>query len=140
MALGGLKSVNNKKRVLVCGGRDYGTTMTDDGYYVPNREQIKSFRDYMDALLVEFPDMLVIHGAAKGADTLASKWAKDRNIEQLSFPAEWNKYGKAAGFLRNTEMLEAGKPDLVIAFSGGTGTDMMCKIASAAGVEVRRIK
>lgn len=131
--------MNNKKRVLVCGGRHYGTTLTDDDLRVPYRKQIESLRNYLDAVLSEFPEMLIIQGGAKGADSLASTWAKDRGIEQILFPAQWDKYGKAAGFLRNTEMLEVGKPDLVIAFLGGTGTAMMCKIASAAGVEVRRV-
>lgn len=131
--------MNSKKRILVCGGRRYGITMTDDGYFVPNRKQVATLNTYLDNMLSEFPDMLIIHGEAKGADSLAKDWAKSRNIEQIGFPAQWNKYGKAAGFLRNTEMLEVGKPDIVVAFPGGTGTAMMCKIAAAADVEVRKV-
>jgi hypothetical protein len=54
--------------------------------------------------------------------------------ETLSF---WNKCGIGAGYFRNVQMLEEGKPDLVVAFLGGKGTAMMVKIARAAGVEVR---
>jgi hypothetical protein len=127
------------KRILVCGGRDYGTTMTEDGYYVPNRSQVEKLNKYLDSIIEEFIDIIIIHGAAKGADTLASTWAKRNNIGQLSFPADWKSYGKAAGSLRNLQMLEEGQPDLVIGFPGGTGTEMMCKIAAGAGVEVRRV-
>jgi hypothetical protein len=131
--------MSNKKRILVCGGRRYGITMTDDGYLVPNRLQVKTLIDYLDNILSEFSDILIIHGEAKGADSLAKDWAKSRNIEQIGFPAQWDKYGKAAGFFRNTEMLKVGKPDIVVAFPGGTGTAMMCKIAEAEGVEVRKV-
>lgn len=131
--------MNNKTRILVCGGRHYGTTMTDDGYYVPNRAEVNLLNKTLDAVLLEVKNILVIHGAAKGADSLAEAWAIKNNVEQLKFPADWKQYGKAAGFLRNTQMLEEGKPDLVIAFPGGTGTAMMCKIAEAAGVNVRKI-
>lgn len=131
--------MSTKTRVLVCGGRYYGTTTTDDGYKVPNRAQVAKLNSVLNEILKEFGEILIIHGAAKGADSLAGKWASANNIEQISFPAQWDKYGKAAGFLRNTEMLEKGKPDLVVAFTGGTGTAMMCKIATNAGVSVRRI-
>lgn len=54
------------------------------------------------------------------------------------FKADWDKHGKAAGPIRNQQMLDEGKPDLVLAFAGGKGTDDMCRRARAAGVEVRR--
>jgi hypothetical protein len=57
----------------------------------------------------------------------------------LSFPANWKQYGKSAGYRRNTQMLEEGKPDIVIAFPGGRGTEMMCEIAETAGITVRRV-
>jgi hypothetical protein len=130
----------NAYRVLVCGGRTYGTIMTDDGYYVPNKQEVDLLRNYLNELLTKHPDMIIIHGAAKGADSLAAAWARDNGVVEFKFPAEWSKYGKSAGFLRNTEMLESGKPDLVIGFPGSTGTAMMCKIAAAAGVEVIKVK
>lgn len=59
----------------------------------------------------------------------------------MAFPAEWNKYGKKAGYIRNAQMLEIGKPDLVLAFWDGVsrGTKMMIDLAKKAGVEVRII-
>jgi hypothetical protein len=130
----------NPYRVLVCGGRTYGTRRTEDGLQVPDEEHIATFNSYLDSIRASNPNMLIIQGGAKGADALAKAWAKKNNVECIEFRADWDTYGKAAGFLRNVEMLEVGQPDLVIGFPGSTGTAMMCKIASAAGVEVRKVK
>ena len=55
------------------------------------------------------------------------------------YPADWERYGLSAGYRRNRQMLEEGKPDLVVAFPGGKGTNMMVDIARKAGVPVRII-
>jgi DNA-binding MurR/RpiR family transcriptional regulator len=60
-------------------------------------------------------------------------------FEHLSYPADWEAYGKAAGPIRNQRMLDEGKPDLVIAFSDlptTSGTYDMIKRAKAAGIPV----
>ena len=82
---------------------------------------------------------LVIHGAARGADTLLDEWAQVWGIPSLAFPAQWRRLGRAAGPLRNGRMLAEGKPDLVIAFPGGRGTADMVRQAEAAGVRVIRV-
>ena len=110
-------------RVLVCGGRDYKRT-----------EVIFSV---LDNLHKEKVIDCLIHGDAKGADRRAGWWAERRRINMQVFPAEWNRYGKQAGFIRNRKMLEEGKPDLVIAFKGGHGTRMMVDLALKAGVPVK---
>jgi ABC-type Fe3+-hydroxamate transport system substrate-binding protein len=76
----------------------------------------------------------VIHGAAQGADRLAGVWARWNNIKESPYPADWKQYGSRAGYVRNTEMLEKGKPDMVIAFKGGKGTNMMVELAEKANV------
>ena len=53
---------------------------------------------------------------AKGADTLAVQFAELYDIPCLKFPADWARYGKGAGPVRNQLMLDEGKPDLIIAF------------------------
>lgn len=110
-------------RVLVCGGRDF-----DDG-------------TYMCAVLDEVApgtDTEIIHGGAQGADFHASQIAEDDGLQVTCFPADWEEHGRAAGPIRNQQMLDEGKPDLVLAFAGGRGTDSMCQLARIAGVEVRR--
>lgn len=49
-------------------------------------------------------NICIVSGGAKGADTLAEKYAKEHNLEFVKFPAQWDKYGKSAGFIRNEEM------------------------------------
>jgi len=52
---------------------------------------------------------------------------------------EWDKIGKKAGPLRNQRMLDEGKPDLVVAFSGSGGTKDMVRRAVKAGVSVHEV-
>jgi len=89
------------------------------------------------------PITMLIHGAARGADSLAASWAIDTGLaefgEVLAFPADWNKHGVAAGPVRNQEMLDVGKPDLVVAFAGGRGTEDMVRRAIKAGINVQRV-
>lgn len=58
---------------------------------------------------------IVVHGAARGADRSAGIAAAACGLEVQEFPADWTTYGKAAGPIRNIQMLDQ-KPDLVIAF------------------------
>jgi hypothetical protein len=113
--------------------------MTEEGYVVANRFEIEKLNSTLDALKKEFSDLIIIQGEAKGADSLARDWAHRSKVMTLSFPANWKAFGKSAGFLRNIQMLEEGNPDLVVAFPGGRGTEMMCEIAEKAGVPVRKI-
>jgi hypothetical protein len=85
--------------------------------------------------------VVVVHGAAAGADTHAGGIARSMALQVEEFPADWDKHGKKAGPIRNREML-ATKPDLVIAcrmMGVSRGTDDMIAIAVAAGVPVRII-
>ncbi len=107
--------------VLVCGGRNFADVRL------------------LTAALDNLPSTptLIVHGEARGADTLAGQWARKNKIPVKSYPAQWNKHGRAAGPIRNKEMLDKEKPDLVVAFPGGKGTAHMAKIARENGVDVR---
>jgi hypothetical protein len=72
----------------------------------------------------------------KGADKMAREFAEWKGIPVKTFAAEWGKYGRLAGPRRNQQMLDEGKPDLVVAFAGGAGTANMIALAKAAGVRV----
>lgn len=69
---------------------------------------------------------------------MAYDWVKARDILIEEYPAEWDKHGKAAGFIRNQDMLDSGV-DVVVAFPGGRGTADMVRRARKAGVEVVEI-
>lgn len=94
-------------KVMVCGGRDYD-----------NQVQLYSVLDDIHA---NTPIKKLIHGNGRGADMLAQMWANERGVNVTSFPAEWGKYNKAAGPIRNQAMVDDG-PHLVVAFPGGSGT------------------
>lgn len=113
-----------KKRILVCGGRDFGHTPDDRTLFL----------DTM-ALHADSPEIL-IHGCARGADTLADQWASKHAVPVLRFPARWQDEGHAAGPIRNSCMLKLGRPDLVIAFPGGDGTADLVAKARRAGIRV----
>ena len=85
---------------------------------------------------------VLIHGAARGADSLAKKAAKVLGIPNLPFPVtdeDWRLYGKFAGPMRNQKMLDEGHPDFLIAFpdSDSRGTWDMIYRAKAAGLKLR---
>lgn len=113
-------------RVLVCGGRDYS--------------DFDKVADVLNGLRNEGKLSVVIQGGAFGADALAKGHAATLKVPCITFRAEWGKYGKRAGYLRNVRMLEEGKPDMVVAFPGGRGTAMMIQIAKEAGVPVMEIE
>jgi hypothetical protein len=59
----------------------------------------------------------VIEGEARGADILSRIAAEHLHVPVMPFPANWDKYGRSAGPIRNTQMLREGKPKLVLAFT-----------------------
>lgn len=116
---------NPGHRVLVCGGRDYF-----------DRDRVFAVLDHYHR---ESPFAVLIQGAARGADRLAHMWALHANVPVLDFPADWEKHGRAAGPIRNAQMLREGKPTVVIAFPGGRGTANMVSLAKRVGVPVLEI-
>jgi hypothetical protein len=111
-------------RILVCGSRHFNDL------------------DQMEEVMFQnfYPGDILIHGDAKGADRLAERTAQPYVIVER-YPAKWKEYGKRAGPIRNQQMLEEGKPDLVIAFlaPNSKGTKDMVARAEKAGVPVKVI-
>lgn len=102
-------------RLLVCGGRRYS-----------DRDHVFSSLDRAHA---KRPVTLLIHGAGTGADALADQWARSRGVPVKAFPADWDRYGRGAGPIRNRAMLYDGQPEGVVAFPGGAGTGNMVALA-----------
>lgn len=86
-----------------------------------------------------YENIRLVSGHARGADTFAEQYAAEKGIQIQVFPAEWKKYGRAAGPIRNRAMLEYAKEEtpVVAAFWDGEsrGTGNMQKQAKAAGAE-----
>lgn len=110
-------------KILVCGGRDYS-----------DMAKVFQILDTLTGVSV------VVHGAARGADTLAGLWAASKSLKEKPYPADWNRYGKRAGPIRNLRMLD-DNPDieLVVAFPGGAGTENMIALAEARGIKILRV-
>jgi hypothetical protein len=111
-----------KLNIVVTGGRDYR-----------NRPYLFGM---LDAHTHHFNPIRVAHGGATGADALANEWAESRGHEIVVYHAEWDKYGRRAGPIRNKKMLEAEQPDYVIAFQGGRGTSDCVSQARRLGLRV----
>ena len=112
-------------KVLICGGRDFKDR---DLLFSTMRELNKTHKF-----------TTVISGAASGADDIGEQWGHWAELDVDMYPARWDTHGRSAGPIRNKQMLDEGKPDLVVAFAGGKGTANMIKQAKANGVEVMEI-
>lgn len=100
---------------LICGGRGYAGPL----------------EEHLDTLHGMFNFTMVIHGAARGADLRGGNWAAGVGIHSAAVPALWTVNGNSAGPRRNSAMLLL-KPDVCIAFPGGSGTaDMIAKCERA---------
>ena len=120
--------------VLVCGDRNWA-----------NR---RSMYLVLDTLELNYAGHLtIIEGQAKGADQIAGEWAElsgVRKVKHVKFPADWATYKRAAGPIRNQQMLDEGKPDLVLAFHDNIkqskGTGDMVRRAHRTGIPVLLFK
>jgi hypothetical protein len=111
-------------RLIVAGGRDF-----------VDYELLKSKLDY--ALRNRLNEgITIVSGVARGADKLGERYAKERGYAIDSHPADWDKFGKSAGYIRNKEM--AQNADGLMAFWDGKsrGTHHMINIAKEHGLKV----
>lgn len=90
------------------------------------------------AIINSLPDhAIVIHGAARGLDSLAGSLAEQRGLTVESYPADWNRYGRSAGIRRNEYMASLGA-DICFAFplQGSKGTKHMVTHARGLNIPV----
>lgn len=116
-----------KKRILICGGRDFNDIQ------LFNETMVKA-RPYFAK------EFCIINGFARGADMMAHFWAFNYGCPSICVPANWNYYDKSAGAIRNQWMLDWCIPDVVIAFKGGNGTADMINRAKKANIDVWKIE
>lgn len=112
-------------KVLVCGGRNYSDEQAVFDFLDTFNDQITS----------------VVVGGAQGVDGMAAKWALKNLKDVYIYVAEWEKYGKRAGPIRNAKMLEK-HPDIehIIAFPGGRGTADMVRQGKNKNISILEIK
>lgn len=132
------------KRVLICGSRDWN----DYQFMIKAMTKFIAKHDTPET---------IIEGCARGADKMAGhQWVEYINNDPMGtgdiglgtgngimtehYPANWDLHGKAAGPIRNQQMLTEGRPDAVIAFSKSLatsrGTADMVRRARKAGIPV----
>ena len=112
-------------RLIVAGGRDFNDWPL--------------LRDTVDRLLRERVGITIIAGGARGADTLAARYAKARRLPLVEMPAQWDADGRRAGFVRNEKMAQVA--DGLVAFWDGVspGTGHMIATMQALGKRVVRV-
>jgi len=114
--------------LIVAGGRDFNN-------YPLLKEKLDHLLSKTDK-----EEVTILCGMAKGADLLGKRYTDENNIDVWEYPANWDKYGKAAGYLRNSDM--ADNATHLVAFWDGVskGTKHMIDLATEKGLVVRVIK
>lgn len=112
-------------KVLICGDRHW--------------QNYNSILDIVKRLKAKYEDVIIIEGECDGADRMARKAASEYGLKFEPYPADWDKHGKAAGPIRNQQMIDEGNPDMVIAFHSdiehSKGTKDMVTRARKHGIE-----
>jgi hypothetical protein len=109
-------------RLLVAGGRDY--------YDYKFIDQILT--EWLSKQDLDVQEIVLVHGDANGVDRIAAQWAIYNGIAPEAHPANWKLQGRAAGYLRNTEMIHSGVDEAIL-FEGGAGTSNMKSLLSKFG-------
>lgn len=111
-------------RIIICGSRGF-----NDYNYLEKR---------MDKLTRKLKEVVVVSGHARGADQLGEKWAYKNQYKVEIFPANWLENGRAAGILRNKEMVDS-EPGAVVAFYDGIshGTGHTIEYALSKGIKTK---
>lgn len=130
-------SGGHRVRILICGDRWWGRVHPNApaAAAILARKQWIILHDYVHNL----PNgTIVIQGGAPGADLSAGSVAAGRHLPVEEYPADWRRYGRAAGPIRNQQMLNEGKPHKVVAFHDhieqSKGTADMLRRARDAGI------
>lgn len=114
-------------KCIIAGGRDFNDfdVLQDTLNWV------------FDAAIERGDDISIISGTARGADQMGERYATDHQLHVARYPADWNRYGKSAGYKRNEQM--AYEATHLVAFWDGKsrGTKHMIDIACANGLNVR---
>ena len=120
-------------RIIVCGSRTFRPCETAAHALDKIISQIRKEKGDTD--------IEIVSGHARGADQYGEQYAKTHNLRMAVFPAQWDVYGKSAGYRRNETMLDYARKEtaLVVAFWDGQskGTRHMIALAKQYGLKVR---
>jgi hypothetical protein len=131
-------------RIIIAGSRDF------NDYALLRKETLRIIKESIGKINRE--NVTIVSGAAKGADTLGERFAREFGLSLQKFPAQWNKYGNSAGYRRNEQMADFAKAKneenaenvhgMLIAFWDGKspGTKHMIELAKNKKLDVYVVK
>lgn len=102
-------------RICIAGSREF------DDYALME----KVVCDFAKEQELENEDVTIVSGTARGADKLGERIANDYGLGLEEYPADWDKYGKSAGYRRNEEMAEVSDAVLIFWDESSPGTKHM---------------
>lgn len=82
----------------------------------------------------------IVSGTARGADALGERWASELGVPIHRFPADWNRYGRRAGYLRNVEMAKFATDALIFWDGVSPGSKHMIDICAEFDLPHRVVK
>lgn len=114
--------------VIIAGGRDFN-----------DYELLKRKCDYYLSNL-DTDNIIIISGGARGADSLGERYAKEKGYELDSHPADWNKYGKSAGYRRNKEMVDIASAAICFWNGSSKGTKHTIDLCKEKGIPCKIVR
>ena len=85
-------------------------------------------------------EMMIISGTARGADRLGEAFANQYNLQLMRMPADWQRYGRRAGYVRNEEMAVQGSALLACWDGRSRGTKHMIDLATRHGLDIHILR
>lgn len=118
------------KKLIIAGGRDF------KNYTLLEQETLNFLKDND----IQIQELSIVSGKARGADALGERFAKKFEIPVIEMPAEWDKYGKSAGYKRNEAMADVATHCICFWDGESRGTGAMIRTARNKGLVSRTVK
>lgn len=115
-------------RIIIAGGRDFN-----------NYDFLKKEASIFISEIDNGDHIEIVSGGAKGVDLLGEKFAEEKNLELIVFPADWKKFGRAAGPRRNAQMAKYATHLLSFWNGESKGTKSMLTLAKKENLKVKII-
>ena len=113
-------------KLIIAGSRTFG--------------DYKLLSEHLDDICARFDITEIVSGTAAGADSLGELYARDHNIPVTRFPADWNKYGKSAGYRRNEQMAKFADACICFSVDNSKGTEHMINLAKQYRLRLRVVR
>lgn len=110
-------------KVIIAGGRSFS--------------DYNLLREVCDHMLQNQIEVEIVSGKARGADALGEKYAKEKGYTIKEFPADWEKYKKAAGYIRNKEMAKYADAAIVFWDGNSKGSKHMIELSQEYNLKIK---